>query len=230
MSYTNEVLEQDAREQAQKRDERNRAAWESILDAEDTDVSEGEAFYQRVLTFCEGTISRDRFDLLAVTCPEGFDFTDRQWHQGTKENLIKQLMQRKRQQLAPTGVLDPRDAVELRNYEINLYNLSKKELRAKRREFAFREEIKTASDAKAYLARHRLMESQQKFYFTKDGTKYERLPSLVVPQGFVQAIALDAKFLYKILDASGLRKYCERYSSEQISERAAQTASSLRGE
>lgn len=205
MSYSNEVIEQDAREQAQKRDQENRAQWENILDAEDVDVSEGESYYQRVLAFCENRISPDRFDMLVITCPEGFDYTDQRWHQGTKANLIAQLVKRKRQQLAPTGALDPRDAVELRNFEVNLHNLSKKELRAKRREFKFREEIKTASDAKAFLARHRLLESQQKFYFTKDGTKYERLPSLVVPQGFVQAIPLEAKFLYKILDGAALR-------------------------
>lgn len=226
-SYTNEVLEQDAREQAQKRDQQNRAAWNEICDS--CDVSEGEAFYQQVLKFCEGEITPDKFAMMQATCPDGYDLTNRQWWTGTKERLIAQLLQRKRAQLAPSGVLDPRDAVELRNFEVNLHNLSKKELRAKRREFKFRDEIKTASDAKTYLARHRLLESQQKFYFTKDGTRYERLPSLVVPQGFVQAIPLDAKFLIKILDSDGLRKYVARYGP-QINERIADTRDSLRGE
>lgn len=228
--YTSEILERDAQEQVRKRDEQNRAAWEEILDAEDVDVSEGESFYQRILAFCENRITREKFDLLTMVNPQGFDYTDQRWHQGTKANLIAQLMKRKREQLAPHGVLDPRDAVELRNFEVNLHNLSKKELRAKRREIAFRAEVKTAADAERWLARHRLLESQQKFFFASDGTKYERLPPNVVPRGFVQAVPRNARYYRFIADAADLQRDVRQFGAEQVTERIQSTLSSLRGE
>lgn len=225
MSFSNEVLEQDAR--AQSVDAKNRAAWEEILNADDTDVSEGESFYQRVLQFCEGEISRDRFDLLAATCPAGFDFTNSVWHQGTKENLIEKIVEKKRRQLAPTGVLDPRDAAELRSFEANLLNLSKAQLRAKRNEQQFKEEIRTASQAKDFLVKHRLLEEQQ-FFYTRDGAgPYPRMPLTIVPPNRIEAVDFNARYICS-LSGREIEKLCFKYSNEQVNARIAATQDSLK--
>lgn len=227
MSYTNEVLEQDAKDRAQRLEAANREAWEEICNT--TDVTEGEAFYKLVLEFCEGEITLDKFLMMQATCPTGFDLTNPNWWKGTKENLIAELIGRKRRQLAPTGVLDSRDEVELRDFESNLWNLSKAELRAKRGEQAFKEEIRTASQARDYLSKHRMLASQREF-FTRDGQgPFPKLPLYVVPPGHVQAIPRDARY-YTNLDASALRRETQRYSVEQVNTRISATQDSLRGE
>ena len=219
MSYTNEVLEQDAKDRAQRLAAANRAAWEEILNS--TDVTEGEAFYRLVLEFCEGEITFDKFALLQATCPAGFDFTNPKWHQGTRENLLKKIKSAIRSQ-TPLATED-----EIRNVVGAMASWDKAKLRAKLRELNFKQEIRTASDAREYLAKYRLLVSQQQ-YFTKSGQgPFPRLPLHVVPPGFVTAIPLDAKYIHS-LDAAGIRKLTQRYSDEQVTKRINDTLDSFR--
>lgn len=227
MSFSNEVLEQDARENAQRLNAKNRTAWEEILNDENFDQTEGESFYQRVLTFCEGEITFAKYVMLTATCPAGFDFSNPEWRRGTKDALIAKIVEKKRRQLSDSrGVLDPRDAVELRNFEASLLNLSKAQLRAKQNELEFKEEIRTASQARDFLAKNRLLAGQQN-YFTKDGAgPFPRLPLHVVPPGFVTAIPLDAKYI-RGLDVAEIQKLTRRYSDEQVTKRLSDTLDSL---
>ena len=221
MSYESALMKVETEEKRRARHARNAEVWEEILNSDDYDQTPGTAFANQVIAWCNGSLTRDAYDLLCATSGiPGFETSE--WHKGDKQFYVNLVVEKLR-----SSHNWPDDRIREKVKELS--NKSKKEVRAYLNEIQFRETVRTVEDARDFLSRHRLL-AQQRQFADSHGALWPRLPKLVVPEGFVTAIPLDAKFLYKILDASGLRKYVSRYSLEQINERIANTSDSLQGE
>ena len=209
-SYAKEALSQEKKDIQRQLQERNAQVWETILD--ETDQTPGQAFFDRVVAWCGGVLTTDKYDMLAATCalPE---FAEKSWHRGDLKYYIQKVVDRLRSRNWSDD--------NIRAKAAELWNKTKPEVRAYLQKLGFLEEVHTLEQAKDFLQRHRLLKQQQSYFAPNGSGPYPRLPRHIVPVGFVTAVELNARYI-KSLDAADVAKLVRRYHISQINERLAQ--------
>lgn len=216
-SYVTTVAREDRREADARIAERNAEVWEQILN--ETDQTPGQSFFDAVVKWCGSAgLTRDAYDMLCATCSlPGFE--DKQWHRGDLKYYIEKVVEKLRDRNWSDD--------DIRRKAAELWNKPKPEVRAYLQKLSFTEEVHTLDQARDYLRRHRLLESQRQ-YFTKDGAgPFPRMPLHTVPPGFVTAVELNARYIHS-LEPSEVAKLIRRYSAEQVNDRIFSTKDSLR--
>lgn len=209
-SYVKTAAREDRREADARIAERNAEVWNEIVN--DTDQTPGQSFFEAVVKWCGGRLTKDAYDMLAATCAlPGFE--TKEWHRGDLKYYIEKVVDK----------LRSRNWSEenIRHKSAELWNKDKKDVRAYLQKLDFLEVVRTKEEAEDFLKRHRLLKQQQQ-YFAPDGSgPFPRLPLHTVPPGFVTAVKLDARYIQS-LDAADVAKLVRRYHISQINERLAQ--------
>jgi hypothetical protein len=202
MDYETKVATDKAAKATAELEKRNREVFFEVLCL--FPLNDNEANYKLLLAWSgDGVITLEKAEYLIKRKPAGFKLS-----LTTRERIIEELGELLRNGCSEKVL----SAHDFKMWKFRAGTWSLRQLREYRRELALKRTLDTAQKARNYLTEVREGETEKRY------PGFPQLLTTVVPRGEVFSRPLDAAYL-KSLDAYELKRLCQVYGSEQVTDR-----------